>query len=222
MKTIFIETDIFSFEDFHDKEWFRNLFSMTEGTVIQKEIEELSAHWWGASRAFILPWLLVTGVFDSVNSVVPIFDKTKQEFWDEYLKINAFKGSLWKTAEGAYNSIYYAYENLVVNLLNKTQARPLRVTKRQFNTTLISELGVDLANSVWNHSVVATSKEVKNCLVHNGGKASRKLKEMRPLPMIENEDILISASDVRALYQELKPRVVKLAKYYLESKDKNK
>jgi len=40
--------------------------------------------------------------------------------------------------------------------------------------------------------------------------------------MIENEDILISASDVRALYQELKPRVVKLAKYYLESKDKNK
>jgi len=217
MKTIFIESNISSFEDFHDKEWFEALFAITEGTEIQREIDEFSSHWWGASRAFLLPWLLVTGVYDGINSVVPILDKTKQDFWEEYLMVNAFKGSLWKVAEGAYGFIYYAYENFVVSLLNKKQDKPLRVTDRQFNSTLLGEFGIKVVNSVWNDSFVAVSREVRNCLVHNGGKTSPRLMKMSPLPRIEKEDILISATDVRVLYQKLKPKVYYLTQYYLES-----
>ena len=216
IKIIFIESDINSFEDFHDKKWFESLFAMTEGTEIQREVEEFAAHWWGASRAFILPWLLVTGVYDGIHSVVPIMDKTNQDFWGEYLKTNEFKGSLWKVAEGAYNSIYFAYENFIVSLLNKKQEKSIRITDRQFNSLLIDEFGVNLANLVWNDSFVAVSREVRNCLAHNGGKASPRLKKMRPLPMIEKENILISATDVRLLYQKLKPKVYSIVQYYLK------
>ena len=214
MKTIFIESDFKSFEDFHDKQWFSDLVDLIDGSEIIDEVEELSAHWWGASRAFTLPWLLVDGIFESINSIVPVIDKTKQDYWDEYLKIMAFKRALWKAAEGAYNSIYYAYENLVVNLLNRSQPQPVRVTERRFGSVLSAELGESLANKIWNDSFVAVSREIRNCIVHRGGKASPKLLKMKPLPLIETEDILISAYDVRTLYSGLKPRVIRLVQHY--------
>lgn|SRR5574337_206266 len=178
MKTIFIESDFKSFEDFHDKRWFSDLFDLFDGSEIVDEVEGFSAHWWGASRAFTLPWLLVDGVFESINGIVPLIDKTKQDYWDEYLKIMAFKGALWKVAEGAYLSIYYAYENLIVNLLNRNQPQPIRVIERRFGSVLSAELGESLANKVWNDSFVAVSREIRNCIVHRGGKASPKLLKM--------------------------------------------
>ncbi len=219
MKRIFIERDFKSFEDFHDKRWFSDLADLIEGSEIVNEVEELSAHWWGASRAFALPWLLVDGLYESIKNFVPVIDKTKQDYWDEYLKTMAFKGALWKVAEGAYTSIYYAYENLVVNLLNKNQTQLVRVTERRFGSLLSAELGELLANKIWNDSFVAVAREVRNCIVHCGGKTSPKLLKMKPLPQIEGEDILISASDVRTLHSDLKPRVVRLVQHFCEKKD---
>lgn len=62
MKKIFIESDFKSFEDFHDKRWFSDLFDLFDGSEIVDEVEGFLIHWWGASRAFTLPWLLVDGV----------------------------------------------------------------------------------------------------------------------------------------------------------------
>lgn len=214
MKTIFIENNFDSFKDFHDKEWFSDLYDLIDGSEISDEVEEFTAHWWGASRAFVLPWLLVDGVYEVVNEMAPILDKTKQDYWDEYLKSMAFKSSLWKTAESTYISIYYAYENLVVSLVNKNKENPNRVTDRGFISALNNELGESLANKVWHDSFVAVSREIRNCLVHRGGKASPKLLKMRPLPQIKKEDILISATDVRSLYLDFKRRVVRLVQHY--------
>ncbi len=42
------------------------------------------------------------------------------------------KAAPWKTAEGAYSSVYYAYENLLVNVLNANLEHKVRVTDREF------------------------------------------------------------------------------------------
>ena len=83
---------------------------MSEGSLIEGIVEDFASHWWGASRAFVLPWLLVGSVFDA-TSFADGKIKSKQELWDKYMENNAFKAALWKTAESAYGSIYYAYEN---------------------------------------------------------------------------------------------------------------
>ena len=213
MKQIFIESDYSSFEDFHDGKWYESLFKLSAGLNIESAIEEFSSHWWGASRSFILPWLLVGGVFDASNGGGGEV-ASKQELWNEYLKINSFKGSLWKTAESAYGSIYYAYENLVVNSINVGRDSPLRVTQRNFSSEVSASFGESLAGKIWNNSFVAASKEVRNCLVHRGGKASQTLLKMNPLPMIKGDDILISATDVRELHGRLKPKVVLLVEHH--------
>ena len=213
MKQIFIESSFLSFSDFHDGKWYEELFALSKGLAIEAAVEDFSSHWWGASRAFLLPWLLVDGVFDASNGGGGEV-KSKQELWDKYLNINSFKGALWKTAEGAYGAIYYAYENLVVNVLNIDRKLPCRVTQRDFNSIVSGSFGSSVAGKVWNNSFLAVSKEVRNCLVHRGGKASPALLKMKPLPMIEGEDILISASDVRKLHEQLKPKVMLLIEHY--------
>jgi len=213
MKQIFIESDFSSFSDFHDGKWYEKLFGLVEGLPIVPAVEDFSSHWWGASRAFVLPWLLVDGVFEASNGGGGEV-KNKQELWDRYLQINSFKGALWKTAEGAYVAIYYAYENLVVNIISDIRQSTCRVTDRNFSSIVSESLGNSVASKVWNNSVVAVSKEVRNCIVHRGGKASPALLKMKPRPKIENEDVLISASDVRNLHEQLKPKVLLLIEQY--------
>lgn len=207
MKNVFIENDISSFEDFHDKEWFAKLFALVDGSRLEEIADDFGAHWWGASRSFVLPWLCVTGVYDAVDSTVPILDKSKQDLWDEYLKNNAFKASLWKVAEGSFCAIYYAYENLLVRLLAEITGRPIRVTERGFNKQLITVYGPS-ADRVWSSNFVAVSREIRNCITHNGGKATERLLTMKPRPVVERGDVLISANDVRTLYNGLKPCVL--------------
>jgi hypothetical protein len=67
MKQVFIESDLSSFDDFHDGQWFERLFSASEKTPFHAYIEEFAAHWWGASRAFALPRLLVVSVSDAAG-----------------------------------------------------------------------------------------------------------------------------------------------------------
>ncbi len=204
MKTIFIESDLSSFEDFHDSEWFKQVYQLVKGTGCESIAEEFLSHWWGSARAFVLPWLLVNGVYDGVYSIIPP-DKSRQDVWNEYLKHNEFHGALWKLAESMYCSIYYTYENLIVNISNKIKSTRTRVTDRDFNKVLIEVYGDKLAQRIWHSSFVSVSKEVRNCIVHNGGRASSHLLKMKPLSLIRDGEILISASDTRTLYNTLKP-----------------
>lgn len=207
MKCIYIESDLSSFEDFHDGEWFDKLFSTVGGTELESIVEDFAAHWWGASRSFVLPWLFVNGVYEAVGSIVPFVGKSRQDLWDESLGVNAFKASLWKISEGAFCAIYYAYENLLVQTLAKIRGRAIRVTDRRFNEELFAVYGQSSGNLFWTGNLIAVSREIRNCITHNGGKASDRLKAMKPQPRIESGDVLISASNVRGLYKSLKPVV---------------
>ena len=221
MKTVFIESNLSSFEDFHDKEWFKKVYELAKDSAIHEIAEEFVSHWWGNARAFILPWLLVNGVYDSIYTAIPILpDKSRQDFWNEYLKHQEFQGALWKLAENTFCSIYYTYENLIVNALSKMQNVKTRVTDRDFNKTLTEVYGEKFANRIWNDSYIAVSREIRNCIVHNGGKASERLSRMGPLPLIKDGDIMISASDTRKLYQSLKPLTLEILTFTLENLSK--
>lgn len=206
MKQIFIESSYESFADLHEGQWYEELFEIADGSKIQAFVEDFAFHWWGASRAFVLPWLLVGGVFDASKGGGGEFH-SKQELWEHYMGTNSFKAALWKTAEGAYSSVYYAYENLLVNVLNANLEGEVRVTDREFGSLVSRIFGESLASKLWGNSTVSIAKEIRNCLVHRGGKASDKLRGMKPLPRISEGDILISASDARNLHIELKDRV---------------
>lgn len=211
MKTIFIESDLSSFEDFHDGEWLKEIIELVKGTGVESIAEEFAVHWWGSARTFVLPWLLVNGVYDGVNRIIPL-DKSRQDVWNEYMKYHSFHGALWKLAESMYCSIYYAYENLIVNALNKIKNTKIRVTDRNFNRVLLEVYGDRFAHQIWNTSFISVSREVRNCIVHNGGKPSDRLLKMKPLPLIRDENILISASDTKVLYNTLKPLAYEVLK----------
>ncbi|MBI5589416.1 MAG: hypothetical protein HY881_02920 [Deltaproteobacteria bacterium] len=197
MKNIFIENDISSFADFHDTEWFAGLFDAVDGSGLEAPTDELASHWWGASRSFVLPWLYVNGIYDSIDNTVSIIEKSRQDLWNEFLEVNSFKVSLWKIAEGSFCAIYYAYENFLVRILSEITGKHLRVTDRDFNKELIRTYGQVLANRFWTTNFISVSREIRNCITHNGGKVTKRLLNMKPLPMIENGDVLISASIIR-------------------------
>jgi hypothetical protein len=219
MKTVFIEPDVESFDDFHDQRWFLELLNLAKKSAVSSQVEEFAIHWWATARAFMLPRLLVDAVFDVVHEFVPSDQRVKQDYWDEYLERKEFNAALWKVAEGAYTSIYYAYETLVIDLLNRRREPPVRVNDRQFLVVLNDELGAALANRTWNDSFVAVSREIRNCIVHRGGRASPRLSRMRPLPRIDHHNILISPGDVRRLYDDLKPRALSLVQHYCHQRN---
>jgi hypothetical protein len=214
MKTIFVETDLSTFEDIHDGDWSNDINNKVKGSNIEGIVEDFAIQWWGTSRTFILPWLLINGVHDSLSVCVPL-NKSKQDLWKDYLQRPEFRGALWKLAESTFCSIYYAYENMIVNILMKITKTGLRVTDRNFNKVMIQVYGDEFVNKVWNSNFVSASKEIRNSIVHNGGKVTQALNKMRPLPRIKNGDVLISAngdvlisaSDARYLYNQIKPLV---------------
>jgi hypothetical protein len=65
-------------------------------------------------------------------------------------------------------SICYAYENLMINILKKIRNAGIRVTDKDFNKILIEVYGDKFANKIWTSSFVSVSREVRNCIVHNG------------------------------------------------------
>ncbi|MCR6663819.1 MAG: hypothetical protein NVV60_11925 [Luteimonas sp.] len=207
MTRIFIEDDYDSFADFHDKDWLLKQFELTKGTRIEAQLSAFGAAWWGHARAFFLPWLFIGSIHDLMTQNFHVRNSTKQELWDEYLKVHGFKAALWKLAENSYCGLYYAYELLIVDVINTELEQPTRVTNRDFNQKISSHFGQSIGSRLWNDPHISTAREVRNCLVHNGGIASQKLLGMQELPMIDNHRIMISASDTRELYSTLKDRV---------------
>lgn len=213
MTRIFIEDDYESFADFHDKEWLLAQFQLTKSTPIEIQLSSFAASWWGHARSFCLPWLFIGSIHDLVEGELLVRNSTKQEFWDRYLEIDGFKAALWKLAENSYCGLYYAYELLLVEIINMSLDERTRVTDRKFNSQVINHFGATLGNRLWNETSISTAREVRNCLVHNGGKATDKLLNRQSLPMIDDGQIMISASDTRALYSALQSRVEQLIKF---------
>lgn len=207
MTRIFIEDDYESFSDFHDRDWLGKQFNLTKGSRIEQQVSSFGFAWWGHARAFVLPWIFVGSVHDLIQQGPLSAKPTKQAIWDDFLEVDGFKAALWKVAESSYCGLYYAYELLIVSVVNACLAKPVSVSHREFNTFMTSHFGQKISTRLWSDPHISTAREVRNCLVHAGGAASAKLLRMQKLPKINENQIMISASDVRDLYSVLKARV---------------
>lgn len=213
LRKIFIEEDLSNFDDFFDKDWFSTIDGLVENTRLDSIVGNFAVNWWGNARAFILPFLLVTGVTDVINVPIPhSFKLSPRKTWDEYSKLDEFNVALWKLSENIYCSLFFAYENLIVNILKQITGSPLRVTdQKSFKCMLIDTFNEQVAHKVWHQTLVYTARESRNSIVHNGGKATTELRKVKPLPVyIQGEDVVISAKITRNLYNDLKPLVYEL------------
>lgn len=98
----------------------------------------------------------------------------------------------------------------MIQSLITLQREHIRVTDNNFNKKLTATYGHSLSSLFWTGNIITVSREIRNCITHNSGKATAKLKQMKPQPKIINGHILISASDVRVLYAHLKPVVTEV------------
>lgn len=218
VRKIYIEDELSNFEDFFDLNWFKKLSRLVENTRIERIVGNFGVSWWGNARAFTLPWLLITGVSDVITETAPIrlaIPTTK--VWNEYLKHNEFNVALWKLSENVYCSIYFAYENLLVDTLKEILGTSIRVTHRDFNEKLRDVYGSDGAHRIWHQTLIYVARETRNSIVHNGGKATNDLLNVKPLPnYIQNDDVVISATVTRELSNNLKLLVYELVEKSLE------
>lgn len=219
LRKIFIEDDLSNFDDFFDKDWFEMINVLVENTRIDNIVGNFAVNWWGNARAFILPFLLVTGVSDAINELTPNpFKVSPQKAWNEYLKHNEFNVALWKLSENIYCSLFFAYENLIVNVLKEVTGTPIRVTnQKDFKKKLRDTYDKELAHKIWHQTLVHTARETRNSIVHNGGKATEALLKVKPLPnYVQDNDVVISAIITRKLYNELKPLVYEFVERSVE------
>ena len=212
---IFIEDDYESFSDFHDREWLKTKFDLTKDTHLEEQVSKFAASWWGQARSFFFPWLFIGSISELLKSNPLSASPTCQELWDEYKKIDGFKAGLWKLAENSYCGLYYSYETLVVSALNMQRTKPIRVTDRDFLEAMRQHFGEPLANKLWNDQSISAARESRNCIIHNGGLATKKLLNMQGKPMIDSNQILISATDTRSLHSTLKVKVDDLISFEL-------
>lgn len=214
LRKILIEDDISNFRDFFDKEWITKINGIVENTSIDSVVGNFAVSWWGSARAFVLPWLLVTGISDVLNELIPNpFEvaptPTPQKAWEEYLKHNEFHVALWKLSENVYCSLFFAYENLIVNILKEITGTPIRITRKSdFKKKLRDTYDQEIAHKIWHQTLMQSARETRNSIVHNGGKATKDLLKVKPLPnYIQDDDVVISALVTRKLQNDLKPLV---------------
>lgn len=218
MKTVFIEGRLDDYQDFHDKKWFETFFILVANTPLKSAGENFAIGWYGNARAFIMPWLLVNRVYDAIAAVSrPLYDR--HVVWQEYLQRPEFRAALWKTAENSFVSIYYAYEDYfvrVLKILGKWDS--LRITDRDFKARAKTIIEEQTFNRCWGDNRIEVAREIRHAITHNGGRPTSNLLRKSPLPRIENDDILISATDVRQLYELLKERVIEFTQSALRYK----
>ncbi|GGK50584.1 hypothetical protein [Aliivibrio fischeri] len=208
MKTIFVEESYSSFEDLHDKKWIENIFIITKGKGLDSIVDDFVNQWWGTARMFTLPWL--ASIPDDN------LEKTQIVRWDSLFNNIGFNGAIWKVAESSYCSFYYAYECLLVSLLSYLEQEDLRVTDRKFNSLLIKYFGESGLSRYWSSKSISISRELRNSIVHNGGKVTVRLQKLGYDQHLSGDHIKVAATDVRLLHTTLQMLVTDLIHTIIE------
>ncbi|HHF3171012.1 TPA: hypothetical protein ACPJ1O_004392 [Vibrio diabolicus] len=215
MKTAFVEYSSSSFSDLHDKKWIENLFQLVQGTEFDDTLDDFLAQWWGTARMFSLPWLMSSSLSNmSGDESIEMQDS----MWKLLIQRPEMQVALWKTAESAYCSFYYAYECFVVSSVSLLANKKVRVTDRDFSKLVQETLGSKALSVFWSSKDIHLARELRNSIVHNGGKVTNKLNQIGYDAPLENNNIKVSATDVRNLYTLLQMKVTELVHIMLEKR----
>ncbi len=138
---------------------------LIDGTFLNDIADHFGGNLYGSARAFVLPWILVESIYNSKIGTI-----NRNDIWEQLKQTNAFNTALGKTSENCYVAIYCAYEDYILKSIKAfLPEEKLRVTDRYFNKKLTDVLGEKVAGKCWNNSKFDLAKEIRNCLLHNGG-----------------------------------------------------
>ena len=201
MKQYLIPHKLDEYKDFHDKNWFEKFFNRIDGTFLNDVGDHFGGNLYSATRAFMLPWMLIDSIYGSLYKGAI----NRNDIWKQFKQINAFSAALGKTSENCYVAMYCAYEDYILQSIKAVCSEDkIRVTDRDFNKKLTSVIEERVASKCWNNNKFDLAKEIRHCLVHNGGRPTDSLLKKQNLPEIVESNILITPIEVRELYSIIK------------------
>jgi hypothetical protein len=141
----------------------------------------------------------------------PAFDL--DALWNDFLRVKEFGLALWNAQRLAYGAIYYAYENFVQRV-NAAGRREDDYRAPNFDrlckdfTSLFSDA---MTRECLRHPDIDTVRLVRNCLTHDGGRVSAKLRPVQHGIRVKGDEVHIFPEDTLKLFNLLKDRALKVA-----------
>jgi hypothetical protein len=132
--------------------------------------------------------------------------------WRGFLENPQFVLSLWSTQRMSFSALFFAYENFLQRAVavarRDDEYRALRVVVLAEDFAEV--FGADLGYDCFDHPDVGVARLVRNCLSHDGGRESKKLRDTQHRIRVENGDLQVFPEDVRGLFDLLKARSMRV------------
>lgn len=115
-----------------------------------------------------------------------------EPIWAEFMKLTAFRLSVWSSQRVAYVCFYNAYEGFLVDCVKvATGETLLKTTNDSFRKGLRSSFSKDIADACWFHPEILRARLVRHALSHNGGRLTKDLRNLTGIKLdvkvIDNE-----------------------------------
>lgn len=137
-----------------------------------------------------------------------------QTAWREFLSLSEFQFSLWGSQRLAYGALYYAYEDFLLRVFTLATGRSnYEIRSKQFGKDFAQLFGTGLRDACWSDPQVHIARLTRHALVHNGGRLTERLRNLKHGLRITSGEIQIMAPDTRALFDLLKVRALRLTEH---------
>jgi|GEM_PF-2268897 hypothetical protein len=175
----------------------------------QDALAALAANWKYARNTATLPWLAMHLAGNSVAEFTNKDSDWTERLWSDCVTQDEFRLTLAGSQALAYTGFYFGYENF---LTESCVAKIPNSTTSDFKNCNLIKKGLKKAfnssieKTVWSDNKIIVAREARNSLVHNGGKASGKLKNMGA-QLVEDGHVCVHPILLKELFQTLKEKV---------------
>jgi hypothetical protein len=129
--------------------------------------------------------------------------------WRRMLNQSEFQISIWGSQRLYYGAVYYAYEDFLARCYRLSAGQPEYEVGRGFSQDFRDQYSAWLRDCCWSDPKIHIARLTRHALVHNGGRLTPKLKELKHGLRLYGEDIQIFPAFTKSLYELLKDRVAK-------------
>ncbi len=135
---------------------------------------------------------------------------TKAKTWNDMTKINEFNICLWGSQRLCFAAIYYAYEDFLTDCVRIKLGIPSfeKRSHKEFVKSIREAFGESVVDECYLHTHISTARNVRDALLHNGGRLTASLNKMKQELsthgfLIENDEVQITATRTHALFNRL-------------------
>lgn len=124
--------------------------------------------------------------------------------WNELQKHHVLQMAICAAQRFAYISCYNAYEAFVVDCVATASGiSSIRSSTDEFKGLLKSTFSRDIQQPCWTNSKITACREIRNSLVHKGGKPTNKLLRMKHEVLVHEGRLQVWPHDVKHLLRVL-------------------